>query len=40
MISARKQEDNKMEEYTEELLLESLNEEYEDDIDYDEGVDM
>jgi hypothetical protein len=29
-----------MEEYTEELLLESLNEEYEDDIDYDEGVDM
>lgn len=29
-----------MEEYTEELLLESLNEEYEDDIDCNEGVDM
>lgn len=29
-----------MEEYTEELLLESLYEEYEDDIECDEGIDM
>ncbi len=30
-----------MEEYTEDLLLESLNEEYDDDDDsYDEGIEM
>ncbi len=40
MISAKRDEDNKMEEYTEELLLESLKEEYDDDNNYDEGVDM
>ncbi len=29
-----------MEEYTEELLLESLTEEYDDDDNYDEGTEM
>ncbi len=29
-----------MEEYTEERLLESMSEEYDDDTEYDEGVDM
>lgn len=29
-----------MEEYTEELLQESLNEEYDDDDSYDEGIEM
>ncbi len=29
-----------MEDYTEERLLESLNEEFEDDIEYDDGEEM
>jgi hypothetical protein len=29
-----------MEDYTEELLLESINEEFDDDTDYDDGEEM
>lgn len=32
--------ENMMEDYTEERLLESLNEEFEDDIEYDDGEEM
>lgn len=32
--------ENIMEDYTEERLLESLNEEFEDDIEYDDGEEM